>query len=126
MSIFKRKIIRNELCPETKREWRKDLKKAKKRLEELDKMFSALFEEKVNGNINERNYKQLTSQYETEQITLEQKISEYEKDIRDTKVERENAYEFVDLSKTMTVSPSSVPQYCTPSSKRSLSMRLKL
>ena len=77
----------------------KELKKAKKRLEELDKMFSALFEEKVNGNINERNYKQLSSQYEAEQITLEQKISEYEKDIRDTKVERENAYEFVDLIK---------------------------
>ena len=62
-------------------------------------MFSALFEEKVNGNINERNYKQLSSQYEAEQIALEQKISEYEKDIRDTKVERENAYEFVDLIK---------------------------
>ena len=77
----------------------KELKKAKKRLEELDKMFSALFEEKVNGNINERNYKQLSSQYEAEQIALEQKISEYEKDIRDTKVERENAYEFVDLIK---------------------------
>ena len=77
----------------------KELKKAKKRLEELDKMFAALFEEKVNGNINERNYKQLTSQYETEQITLEQKISEYEKIIRDTKIEHENASEFVDLIK---------------------------
>lgn len=77
----------------------KELKKVKKRLEELDKMFAALFEEKVNSNINERNYKQLTTQYETEQLTLEQKISEYEKIIRDTKIEHENASEFVDLIK---------------------------
>ena len=76
-----------------------EIRKAKKRLSELDKMFSALYEDKVNGNITERNYKQLASSYESEQLELEKQIGEYEEKIRNAKVEQENADYFVDMIK---------------------------
>ena len=76
-----------------------EIRKAKKRLSELDKMFSALYEDKVNGNITERNYKQLASSYESEQLELEKQIGEYEEKIRNAKVEQKNADYFVDMIK---------------------------
>ena len=64
----------------------KELRKARRRLAELDKMFSALYEDKVNGNVSEHNYKQLAAVYEAEQLELEQKISGYEESLRNAKV----------------------------------------
>ena len=77
----------------------KELRKAKRRLSELDKMFSALYEDKVNGNVSEHNYKQLAAVYEAEQLELEQKISGYEENLRNTKVEHDNADKFVAMLK---------------------------
>ena len=90
--------LNTDLTDNTKKT-EQDLRKTKKRLTDLDRMFSALFEEKVNGNITERNYKQLSAQYEKEQLQLEQQIAGYEENLRNAKVEQENAYEFVNLIK---------------------------
>lgn len=77
----------------------KELRKAKKRLTELDGLFSSLYEDKVSGNISERNYKQLSAKYEAEQITLEGQIAELEEKIRNSKAAVENVDSFVELIK---------------------------
>ena len=77
----------------------KELRKAKNRIAELDRLFLSLYEDKVSGNISERNYKQLSAKYEAEQITLENQIGELEEKIRSSKAATENVDTFVNLIK---------------------------
>ena len=77
----------------------KELRKAKTRLAELDKLYAVLYEDKVSGNISERNFRQLSTAYETEQIELERKICEYEQSLRTAKEHNENADVFVNMIK---------------------------
>ena len=77
----------------------KELRKAKNRIAELDRLFSSLYEDKVSGNISGRNYKQLSAKYEAEQITLENQIGELEEKIRNSKAATENVDTFVNLIK---------------------------
>ena len=77
----------------------KELRKAKTRLTELDKLYAVLYEDKVSGNISERNFRQLSTAYETEQIELERKICEYEQSLRTAKEHNENADVFVNMIK---------------------------
>lgn len=51
-------------------------KKLLKRLTELDKLFSMLYEDRVIGNISDRNYKMMVEKYQAEQCSLEQQIEE--------------------------------------------------
>ena len=77
----------------------KELRKSKSRMTELDRIFANLYEDKVNGDISERNYKQLSAKYETEQITLESRIEELEKAITLRKTAVEDVDTFVNLIK---------------------------
>ncbi len=77
----------------------KELRKAKTRLTELDKLYAVLYEDKVSGNISERNFRQLSTAYETEQIELERKICEYEQSLHTAKEHNENADVFVNMIK---------------------------
>ena len=77
----------------------KEIKKAQKRLAEIDKLYAKLYEDNVNGNISERNYKTLTANYEREQAELENKIAELRKTISTSCESDENAANFVDLIK---------------------------
>ena len=77
----------------------KELRKAKSRIAELDKLFSSLYEDKVSGNISERNFKQLSAKYDTEQITLESRIAELENTVSNSKANAENVDTFVNLIK---------------------------
>ncbi len=77
----------------------KELRKSKSRMTELDRIFANLYEDKVSGDISERNYKQLSAKYETEQITLESRIEELEKAITLRKSATEDVDTFVNLIK---------------------------
>ena len=77
----------------------KELRKSKSRMTELDRIFANLYEGKVNGDISERNYKQLSAKYETEQIALESRIEELEKAITLRKAATEDVDTFVNLIK---------------------------
>ena len=77
----------------------KELRKAKTRLAELDKLYAVLYEDKVSGNISDRNFRQLSTAYETEQIELERKICEYEQSLHTAKEHNENADVFVNMIK---------------------------
>ncbi len=81
------------------RQAERDLKKAQKRLAELDKLFAKLYEEHVNGKVNERNYNSISAAYEAEQNELETKIGELEEVIKSNRENGENAENFVDLIK---------------------------
>lgn len=72
---------------------------AKKRLEVLDNLFSKLYEDKVNGEISERNFKLLSANYEREQSEIEYKILEFNAMISEHSRNDENAANFVDLIK---------------------------
>lgn len=77
----------------------KDIKKAQKRLTELDKLFAKLYEDNLNGDISDRNYKQLSATYEREQAELESKIGELNAQLKASTQNDENAANFVDLIK---------------------------
>ncbi len=77
----------------------KELRKAKTRLAELDRLYATLYEDKVSGNISDRNFRQLSTAYETEQIELERKICEYEQSLHTAKEHNENADVFVNMIK---------------------------
>ncbi len=62
-------------------------------------MFAKLYEDNVNSDISERNYKQLSATYEREQSELESKITELNAQLRATSQNDKNTASFVDLIK---------------------------
>lgn len=77
----------------------KEIKKAQKRLKELDKLFAKLYEDNVSGDISEHNYKQLSATYEREQSELESKIDELNAQLKVTSRNDKNTANFVELIK---------------------------
>ncbi|MCM1167847.1 MAG: recombinase family protein [Lachnospiraceae bacterium] len=78
------------------RQVERELKRAQKRLAELDRLFTKLYEEHVNDEIDEHNYKNLSTSYNNEQKELETKIRELEDVINSRRENGENAETFVD------------------------------
>lgn len=87
---------------ENVRQAERELKRANKRLSELDRLFAKLYEEHVNGKVNERNYNSLSATYEAEQNELESRIAELNAAIKTERENDENAVNFVDLIKQYT------------------------
>ncbi|MCM1523834.1 MAG: recombinase family protein [Ruminococcus sp.] len=77
----------------------RDLKKFNKRLAELDKLFAKLYEDNASGKVSDRNYANLSSVYEKEQLELEDKIDRLNISIKESKLENSNAENFVELIK---------------------------
>lgn len=77
----------------------KEIKKAQKRLTELDRLFAKLYEDNVNGEVSERNFKTLSANYEREQTELESEIAKLNETISASRKNDENAVNFVDLIK---------------------------
>lgn len=51
-----------------------DIKKSEKRLKELDTLFAKLYEDRLQGKINERNFNMLTAKYQQEQDELQELV----------------------------------------------------
>lgn len=81
------------------RQAEREIKKARKRLAELDTMFVKTYEEHARGEISDRNYNTLVTAYEKEQNVLEAVVDKYEKTISAERTNSENAANFVDLIK---------------------------
>lgn len=77
----------------------KELRAKKARLSEVDNLFQSLYEDKLNGNISERNYLMMGSRYEKEQAALEQDIVEMEKQREESGREKDNIEQFTRLIK---------------------------
>ncbi len=81
------------------RQAEREIKKARKRLAELDEMFVKTYEEHTKGEISDRNYNTLVAAYEKEQSALETAVGEYETTISANRENSENAVNFVELIK---------------------------
>ena len=54
----------------------KERKKLNKRLAELDRLFSSLYEDKVMERITERNFEMMSGKYQKEQLEIEARLKE--------------------------------------------------
>ena len=75
----------------------KELKEKRSRLSEVDRLFQKLYEDKVNGNISERNYQMMSRKYEEEQTLLQSRIDEIGAEVADTEDKADNVEHFTKL-----------------------------
>ena len=78
------KALQQQLNTTTKGESKvleREQKKLLKRLSELDKLFSALYEDKVMERITERNYEMMSQRYEAEQREIEERLQVIEAEL---------------------------------------------
>jgi len=97
ISSIAEKLGKNE--KDSIRQAERELKKANKRLAELDRLFAKLYEEHINDRISDRNYNALSATYETEQTELESKIADLNATLKANRENCINAENFVDLIK---------------------------
>ena len=79
-----------------------DLKKSEKRLNELDSLFTKLYEDRVSEKISERNYNMLSAQYQQEQDELQARIDSLKAKLKEEKENVSNKEKFVALIKHYT------------------------
>ncbi len=58
------------------RHWKRSKEKLNKRLAELDRLFSSLYEDKVMERITERNFEMMSGKYQKEQLEIEARLKE--------------------------------------------------
>lgn len=75
-----------------------------KRIGELDRLFSRIYEDNINGKINDERYSRMANEYENEQKRLisvveesEKQLAELQKKTVDLKMLREGLREFTDM-----------------------------
>ncbi len=76
---------------------KKELAKAEKRQKLIDAAFAKLYEDRLTGNITERNYVMLSENYQKEQETLDVRISELKSTINETTQIEANVERFADI-----------------------------
>ena len=78
----------------------RERRKLAKRLAELDRLFSALYEDKVNESITERNYVSLSAKYEKEQLESDARLQEIDAEFAAKGLADRGAEKFLALIKT--------------------------
>ena len=82
-----------------------DVQRAEKRLASLDNLLAKIYEDRVSGEITERNFSMLSQKYQQEQEELQEKIQTLKSKVEDTKQQTEGVEKWVNL----------VKQYSNPS-----------
>ena len=77
----------------------KELKEKRSRLSEVDRLFQKLYEDKVMGNISERNFQMMSRKYEEEQTELQKRIEEITAEVSEDDSKADNAEQFTRLIK---------------------------
>jgi len=77
--------------------YEREKRKLTKRLAELDKLFSTLYEDKVMERISERNYDIMREKYETEQLEADHRLKEIEAELTAKGISDKSAVDFVSL-----------------------------
>ena len=75
----------------------REQKRLTKRLSELDKLFSSLYEDKVMGKISERNFDMMASKYENEQNDVSAKLKDVIAIVQNIKGTSQGVEEFLNL-----------------------------
>ncbi len=93
-----RKALGAKRSEEARREMtvkKRTLQKSENRLCELDRLFKRIYEDMVNGTLNETRFKMLSEDYEQEQAELRQKISELQEEIQVKEDQAQNIDRFI-------------------------------
>lgn len=93
-----RKIMGAKYKAEVKAELsakKKQLAKAEKRIEELDRLFQHIYEDNVNGKISDDRFQMLSESYENEQKELKKLIQTLSDDISETEEQADNMERFI-------------------------------
>ena len=75
----------------------RELKKAEKRIGELDKILAKLYEDQALGKISEARYQAMAPGYETEQASLQERVSRLREQLAHTQEVQDNVEQFVPL-----------------------------
>ena len=78
---------------------KRTLQRSETRLNDLDRLFKRIYEDMVNGIINETRFKMLSEDYEKEQEELRQKIAILEEEIQNHEDQVENVDKFIHQAK---------------------------
>ena len=75
----------------------RELKKAEKRIGELDKILAKLYEDQALGKISEARYQAMAPGYEAEQTSLQERVSRLREQLAHTQEVQDNVEQFVPL-----------------------------
>ena len=75
----------------------KEKKKLNKRLAELDRLFSSLYEDKVMERITERNFEMMSGKYQKEQLEIEARLKEVMETLNDSYEKSQGVRDFLSL-----------------------------
>ena len=75
----------------------KERKKLNKRLAELDRLFSSLYEDKVMERITERNFEMMSGKYQKEQLETEARLNEVTKTLNESYEKSQGIRDFLSL-----------------------------
>lgn len=111
---FKRRYLERQasLADKNQTETRKELKKAEKRLNELDKLIETAFEEKVKGKIHESVCVKLIEKYTAEQSKLKDKIAVLTQGLEDVRQAKTDADEFIRRFRRYCKEPKLIREMC--------------
>lgn len=94
-----RKIMGARHKAEVKKELavkRRAITKAEKRIEELDRLFKSVYEDKANGNLSESRFKMLADDYEREQEDLRKSVASMTAELEHQEEEADNLERFIE------------------------------
>ena len=75
----------------------KEQRKLNKRLAELDRLFSSLYEDKVMERITERNFEMMSGKYQKEQLEIEARVKEVTETLNDSYEKSQGVHDFLSL-----------------------------
>lgn len=75
----------------------KEQRKLNKRLAELDRLFSSLYEDKVMERITERNFEMMSGKYQKEQLEIEARLKEVMETLNDSYEKSQGVRDFLSL-----------------------------
>lgn len=82
--------------------WKKELLSAKKRYDELDRLFNKIYEDNANGKISDERFKKMADNYEAEQQKLKLAISEMSSELTERQEQSDNGKRFLNIVKRYT------------------------
>ena len=111
---FKQRYLQRQssLADKNQADVKKDLKRAEKRLAELDKLIEAAFEEKVSGKIPESVCVKLIDKYTAEQTELKEKVAALSQGLEEVTQATTDVDEFIRRLKTYFNSPTLTREMC--------------
>ncbi len=90
MGVQHKAIIKKELSAKTRA-----ITKAENRINELDRLFTSIYEDKTNGVLSESRFKMLVEQYEQEQAELKENVKILSDEIEHQEQESSNVERFI-------------------------------